>query len=170
MRYGNFLLLSMLFLLAACRDPGAPNTDGATAAATASSTAMDTAKPSVERKTTFVSPIAGAITTFPFAYHVSVDREVNNKKTREKAREIGIEFLDANVADVGSAVTAEFEKAGFKVASSESQGRAARFIYVKEGHGDVLAWVRPGAPRGERYALQMPDAKGTVYLAYPLNN
>jgi hypothetical protein len=30
----------------------------------------------------------------------------------------------------------------------------------------VLVWVRRGAPRGERFRIQSPDAKGTVYMAW----
>lgn len=176
MRYNKVLIVSTLLLLAACRDPGqATQEEGAaTPAPAATETSepapVEAAKAPVERKTTFVTPVAGAISTFPFAYHVSVDREVTRKGTDQTSREVGVEFLDTNVVDADKAVAAEFEKAGFKQASSEKQGRAFRSVYTKQGHGDVLVWVRPGAPRGERYALQMPEAKGTIYLAYPLSN
>lgn len=176
MRHSKIFLFSTLLLLVACRDPGqgVQGNDsvesGPAATAAAEPATTEPAKPAVERKTTFVTPVAGAITTLPFTYHVSVDREVTGKGTGQKAREVGIEFLDINVADANSAVVTEFEKAGFKLASSENQGNAIRSVYTKEDHGDVLVWVRPGAPRGERYALQMPEAKGTIYLAYPLTD
>lgn len=174
MHNGRIILFSTLFVLAACRDPG-PGTQGndvldseAAAATSAEPAAVEAARPPVERKTTFAGPIAGAIATLPFAYHVSVDREVIRKETGQKSREVGIEFLDTNVVDANMVLATEFEKAGFEIATSENQGNAIRTVYTKGGHGEVLVWVRPGAPRGERYALQMPDAKGTIYLAYPL--
>ncbi|MEL1262759.1 hypothetical protein [Pseudoxanthomonas putridarboris] len=167
----KIIVIAMLLVLAACRDPGPAEADNAqTPAPQAEATQSEVAKPAVERKTEFVSPIAGGITSFPFQYHVSVDREVTRKKDGQKSREVGIEFLDSIVPDVEKAVTAEFAKEGYQQASREEQGRAIRVVYSKQGQGDVLVWVRPGAPRGERYVLQMPDAKGTVYMAYSLAN
>lgn len=171
MRHNKIFLFSMMLMLAACRDPGtAAQGDEVADSSPLATAAVEPAEPAVEQKTTFVTPIAGAISALPFSYHISVDREVVGKGTGQKAREVGIEFLDVNVADANSAMAAEFEKAGFKVESSENQGNAIRSVYTKEDHGDVLVWVRPGAPRGERYALQMPQAKGTIYLAYPLTD
>ena len=171
MRPNKIFLFSALLLLAACRDPG-PTAQGVDEVDSSplATAAVEKAKATVEQKTTFVTPVAGAISALPFSYHVSVDREVAARGTGEKSGVVGIEFLDTSVADANSAMAAEFEKAGFEVASSEKQGNAIRSVYTKEGHGDVLVWVRPGAPRGERYALQMPEAKGTIYLAYPLND
>lgn len=175
MRHGKIMLFSMLLLLAACRDPGqgaqeAGNIEADATTDAAAQPVEEAPKPAVEKKTTFASPVAGVFTTLPFAYHVSVDREVTRKSDGQKAREVGIEFLDTDVAVADQAIVAEFEKAGFTQSSREDKGKATRTVYAKPGHGDVLVWVRPGAPRGERYALQMAEAKGTIYLAYPLSN
>ena len=176
MNYRKILLFTALLALAACRDPG-QDVQGVSEGADPSPTnasplgtaAVQEPAPLPERKTTFASPVAGSITGFPFTYHIAVDREVTNKKTGQRSREVGVEFLDTNVADVNQNVVDQFVQAGFSAASSELQGKAIRSVYTKDGHGDVLVWVRPGAPRGERYALQMPGAKGTIYLAYPLS-
>lgn len=175
MNYRKTLFLAALLVLTACRDPG-PDVandgaglppDGASPVETA---AVPEPTAQLDRKTTFESPVAGAISGFPFAYHVAVDRKVTNRGTGQSAREIGIEFLNTTVANANQNVAEQLALAGFSVESSEPQGKAIRSVYTKDGHSDVLVWVRPGAPRGERYALQMPDAKGTIYMAYPLAN
>lgn len=175
MSYRKILFFAALLVLTACRDPGpevandgvGPSPDGASPVETAEVT-EPAAQP--ERKMTFASPVAGAINGFPFAYHVALDREVVNKETGQNAREVGVEFLDTTVADANQNVAEQLALAGFSVVSSEPQGKAIRSVYAKDGHSDILVWVRPGAPRGERYALQMLDAKGTIYMVYPLTN
>lgn len=165
--------LIALAFLGACRDPGPTAAEaGPSAEPVAQAPAAPRAQVAapVERRSSFASPVAGGITNLPFQFHVSVDREVVNKKTGIASREVGIEFLESSVPEVEAVLTAELEKIGYAQASREEQGKAIRAVYTRQGAGDVLAWVRPGAPRGARYALQMPDAKGTIYLAYPVQN
>lgn len=153
--------------LGACRDANRTGQEAEVAdAAPAATTVAAQPTPVVPVVTDFKGPLAGGVQALPFKYHVAIDREVTAKKTGIKAREIGIEFLDGTVADVDAQVAAEFEKVAYTRAKGEPQGRAIRSLYTKASEPDVLVWVRPGAPRGERYKLQQADAKGTVYMAW----
>ncbi len=155
--------------LGACRDSNRTGQESeATVASGSSAVAAEQAAAAVPVVTAFKSPLAGGVQTLPFAYHVAIDREVTAKKTGIKAREVGIEFLEGTVAEVDAKVAAEFGKVGYSREAGEPQGRAIRSMYKKAGSPDVLVWVRPGAPRGERYKLQQSGAEGTVYLAWNL--
>jgi hypothetical protein len=161
------IAVALLATLAACRDANrtAQESEAAAPAATLAAPATVVA-PAVAMKTTFESPLAGGITTLPFPYHVAVDSVSTSRKTGKVAREVGIEFLDGTVADIDTQLAAEFEKAGYTREPAEKQGKAIRSVYRKSGEPDVLVWVRRGVPRGERFKLQQPNAKGTVYLAW----
>jgi hypothetical protein len=157
----GFIALS----LAACRD-GGKTEEAATEApqAAATSEAATPAAPAVVSEFKQPFPVA----TLPFRFHVAIDREVRNKKTGVMSREVGIEFLESSAADVDKSFADALQAAGYTRASNEAQGRAFRSVFTKAGEGDILVWVRPGAPKGDRYAIQQPDAKGTIYLAWPV--
>jgi hypothetical protein len=157
--------LAIVATLNACRDQGqdaeAPSAQDTQPAAAATAPA-----PAVELVPALKEPLAGGVQALPFKYHVAVERDVTSRKTGKVSREVGIEFLDGTVESVDQQVEAEFKKVDYVRERGEAQGKAIRSLYKKDGSPDVLVWVRPGAPRGERFKLQMPDAKGTVYLAW----
>lgn len=163
------IAVALLATLAACRDANRAGeaTDASGAPATVAAPAA-AALPAVELKTAFESSLPGGISTLPFPYHVAVDEVSTSRKTGKVAREVGIEFLEGTVADVDASMAAEFEKVGYVREAGEKQGKAIRSVYRKAGEPDVLVWVRRGIPRGERFKLQQPGAKGTVYLAWDI--
>jgi len=153
--------------LAACRDGG--KTEDAASAGAQTTPGTETATPAAPTVVSeFKQPFP--VATLPFRYHVAIDREVRNKKTGVMSREVGIEFLESSVADVDKSFADALQAAGYTRASNEAQGRAFRSVFTKAGEGDILVWVRPGAPKGDRYAIQQPDAKGTIYLAWPITS
>lgn len=162
----KLILVSFVALsLAACRDGG--KTEEETPAGTQAAQSAEAAAPAAP---TVVSEFKQSfpVATLPFRYHVAIDREVRNKKTGVMSREVGIEFLESSVADVDKSFADALQAAGYARTSYETQGRAFRSVFTKAGEGDILVWVRPGAPKGDRYAIQQPDAKGTIYLAWPI--
>jgi len=160
--------LAIVATLGACRDQGqSQDAEAGQAQDSASAAAPAPAPtPAVELVPALKQPLAGGVQALPFKYHVAVERDVTAKKTGKLAREVGIEFLEGSVGTVDQQMESEFAKVGYTRDKGEQQGKAIRSMYKKEGSPDVLVWVRPGAPRGERFKLQMPDAKGTVYLAW----
>lgn len=162
--------LAIVATLNACRDQGQATQDAEAPLAqdtqSAAPVAATTPASTVELVPALKEPLAGGVQTLPFKYHVAVERDVTAKKTGKLAREVGIEFLDGTVESIDQQMEAEFKKVDYVRERGEPQGKAIRSVYKKAGAPDVLVWVRPGAPRGERFKLQMPDAKGTVYLAW----
>lgn len=164
----NLILVGFVALsLAACRDGG--KTEEAVTAGTQATPSAEAAVPVAPTVVSeFKEPFP--VATLPFRYHVAIDREVRNKKTGLMAREVGIEFLESSAAEVDKSFADALQAAGYARTSYETQGSAFRSVFTKAGEGDILVWVRRGAPRGDRYAIQQPDAKGTIYLAWPINS
>jgi hypothetical protein len=168
----RILIVPFLFIttLSGCRDPG-PSADVASTPATEAPAEAPVSAPQISPKeinqnTAFVSPLPGGIAALPFAYHVSVDRE-SSRKGGGSAREIGIELLGSSAADADATLSSLVLQSGGSVVSREVQGRAIRTVYRLNDGTSMLVWSRPGAPRGERFALQMPNATGTIYFAWP---
>jgi hypothetical protein len=162
--------------LAACRDVNrnkAPDADAPAATNVAAeqppAPAAAPAPAAVPVVSSLKEPLAGGVRTLPFKYHVAVEHDVTVKKTGKTSREVGLEFLEGNVLQIDGQVAAEFEKVGYRRDAGQAQGNAIRSLYKKAGSPDVLVWVRPGAPRGERFKLQQPGAMGTVYLAWSVD-
>ena len=165
--YKNVLIaVALLAIVPACRDANRTSQEPEAASAPATSSVANAPAPSVPVVSAIAEPLAGGVQTLPFKYHVAVERNVYVKKTGKTSREVGLEFLEGTVPEVDAQMAAAFEKVGYKRDAAEPQGRALRSLFKKDGSPDVLVWVRPGAPRGERYKLQQPNAKGTVYMAW----
>ena len=167
------IALAMVASLAACRDnnqatqePVAPPTPTETPAPVVEPAPVAPVAPPVAMVPALQAPLAGGVQTLPFRFHVAVEREVTAKKTGKVVREVGIEFFDGTVDEVDAQMAEAFKQGGYARDKGEPQGHAIRSVYKKAGSSDVLVWVRRGAPRGERFKLQMPDAKGTVYMAW----
>lgn len=168
----SIVVVPFLFVaaLSGCRDPG-PNAEVASVPAVEAPAEPQAATPPQAPavsapRTEFAAPLPGGIGALPFAYHVSVDRE-SSRKGGASAREIGIELLGSAAADADATLSSLVVQSGGSVLSREVQGRAIRTVYRLNDGTSMLVWARPGAPRGERFALQMPNATGTIYFAWP---
>ena len=160
------IAVALLATLAACRDANRTAQESEAAVPAASTMAAPAPAPSVPVVSALAEPLAGGVQSLPFKYHVAVDHEVVAKKTGKASREVGLEFLEGTVPEIDAQMAAEFEKAGYVRDAAQPQGKALRSLFKKDGSPDVLVWVRPGAPRGDRFKLQQADAKGTVYMAW----
>jgi peptidoglycan/LPS O-acetylase OafA/YrhL len=123
------------------------------------------ATPARTKREEFSPTLVGGLKTLPFDYEVRVNNVVTTRDGRA-VREFGLEFLDGDVATVDGRVADAFRGVGYLRESPTLSGSARRSVFRKAGNPDVLVWVRRGAPRGERFRIQSPDAKGTVYMAW----
>lgn len=119
------------------------------------------------RRAAIEPALAGGLDSLPFDYEIRINGVVRTRDGRA-VREFGMEFLEADVAAVDSRVAEAFGGVGYRRAEPTVHGHATRSVYRKPGNPEVLVWVRRGAPRGERYRIQSPAAKGTVYMAWDL--
>ena len=159
--------VALLATLAACRDANRTTQEAeANTAAVSTEAAAPAQAPAVPVVSSLAEPLAGGVQALPFKYHVAVERSVYSKKTGKTSREVGLEFLEGTVPEIDAQLAAEFEKVGYTRDAAEPQGKALRSVFKKDGSPDVLVWVRPGAPRGERFKLQQRNARGTVYMAW----
>ena len=117
------------------------------------------------RRVEFAPALVGGLETFPFDYQIRVNQVVTARDGRS-VREFGLEFLEGDVATVDVRVVAAFRDVGYVREVLNRTGSSTRSVFKKPGNPDVLVWIRRGAPRGERYRIQSPGAKGTVYMAW----
>jgi peptidoglycan/LPS O-acetylase OafA/YrhL len=109
--------------------------------------------------------LVGGLKTLPFDYAVRVNRVVTTRDGGS-SRELSIEFLEGDVDIVDRRLAETFGGIGYTREPPVRSGSGTRSVFHKRGSPNVLVWVRRGSPPGERYRIQSPGARGTVYIAW----
>lgn len=166
-------VLATIFAVTACQDPGPP-IDGRHDAADGTASVQDVAPrgPSEDAdkrpvRSSLERALPGGLQNPTFAYHVSVDRDTGATRNGHGVREIALELLGATPQEAEVEFSALVVSGSGAVLSRQERGGSIRAVYGLPDGTSMLAWFRPGAPGGERYALQQVNATGTIYVAWP---
>lgn len=164
MKVKLLIAAALLCGVVGCRDPGAGPQDpwGDSDSETTQGSTANAPSP-----VNLSSPLPGGVAQLDFPYHLSLDRKVGRVRDGRQPREIGLELLGPGPVEAEVELSRLLTDQGAEVTRRQVRGGAIRIVYTLSDGTQMLAWFRPGPPPGPSYALQMLEATGTVYLAWP---